>query len=178
MNFLPTDLEGARLIDLTPNRDARGFFARTFCEREFAEAGLHARFVQHSTSHTLRKGALRGMHFQRAPHAEIKLVSCLRGAIYDVIVDLRPTSPTFKRWQGFELSEENRRQLYIPEGFAHGFQTLADNCEVHYLISAFYAPEAAGGLRYDDPAFAIDWPLSVTDIADKDRAWPDFAASS
>jgi dTDP-4-dehydrorhamnose 3,5-epimerase len=177
MRFEETDLPGVWLIDPVPARDERGFFARTFCTREYAERGLVAGFVQHSTSHSSRCGTLRGMHFQRAPHQEIKVVSCLKGAIWDVVVDLRPWSSTFCKWRGFELSADNRRQLYIPEGMAHGFQTLRDDSEVGYLISAFYAPEAASGVRYDDPRFAISWPLPVSSISDKDRAWPDFTDS-
>lgn len=174
MIFTPTDLNGAWLVEPQPFRDPRGWFARTFCEREFAEHGLETRFVQHSTSQNVHKGTLRGMHFQREPHAEVKLVRCLKGAIYDAIIDLRPDSPTFKQTRGFELSAENGRQLYIPKGFAHGFQTLTDECEIGYLISEFYAPEASSGVRYDDPAFALAWPLPISVISDKDRAWPDF----
>lgn len=174
MLFTKTDLDGAWLIDPDPFRDARGWFARTFCEREFAEHGLETRFAQHSTSQNALKGTLRGMHFNRAPHAEAKLVRCLRGAIYDVIIDLRPGSPTYKRWIGAELTAENLRQIYIPRGFAHGFQTLTDACEIGYMISDFYVPEAATGVRHDDPAFAIEWPLPVTILSDKDKAWPDF----
>ena len=125
-------------------------------------------------SYNRRKGTLRGMHFQREPHAETKLVRVVRGAIYDVIIDLRPDSPTFKRWIGVELTAENRRALYVPAGFAHGFQTLADDTEVFYQVSAFYTPGAEGGVRYDDPAFAVSWPLPVSVISAKDAAWPDF----
>lgn len=174
MRFEETELRDARLIEPEPVRDHRGFFARTFCVREFADHGLTATFVQHSTSQSNTRGTLRGMHFQRAPHGEAKVVRCLQGAIWDVIIDLRPNSPTYRRWQGFELTPENRRQLYVPEGFAHGFQTLSDDTEVGYLISAFYVPDAASGVRHDDPAFDIDWPLEVTVISEKDRAWPEF----
>lgn len=174
MRFNETDLCGAWLIEPVPTRDQRGFFARTFCAQEYADHGLVARFVQHSTSQSAARGTLRGMHFQHAPHGEVKVVSCLKGAIWDVIIDLRPGSPSYRRWQGFELTADNRRQLYVPEGFAHGFQTLCDDAEVGYLISAFYAPVASSGVRYDDPAFAIDWPLSLTVISEKDRTWPDF----
>ena len=175
MRFEATELEGAWLIGLEPASDDRGFFARTFCMREFAEHGLETGFVQHSASYSTRRGTVRGMHFQRAPAAEVKLVNCVRGAIYDVIVDLRKRSLTYRCWQGFELSAENRRRLYIPAGYAHGFQTLSDDAEVEYLISEFYAPQSASGVRYDDPAFAISWPLSVASISDKDRLWPDYA---
>ena len=174
MRFEETKLCGAWLIEAEPAHDERGFFARTFCSREYAKRGLTTQFVQNSTSHSNARGTLRGMHFQRAPHAEVKVVSCLRGALWDVIIDLRPESPTYRRWQGFELSAANQRQLYIPAGFAHGFQTLCDDTRAGYLISAFYVPEAAAGVRYDDPAFAIEWPLPVSVISEKDRSWPDF----
>jgi len=174
MRFFETRLDGARLIDLEPVGDERGFFSRTFCVREFASHGLETSFVQHSLSHSAKRGTLRGMHFQTPPHGEVKLVECSKGAIWDVIIDIRRKSPTFGQWQGFELTAENHRHLYIPIGFAHGFQTLSDNTEVRYLISQFYEPSAASGLRYDDKAFAISWPLAVTVISDKDRLWPDF----
>lgn len=174
MQFLETDLADAWLIDLEPIGDQRGAFARTFCEREFARMGLKIRFVQHSVSHSRKAGTLRGMHFQRSPHEEVKLIRCIRGAIYDVIIDLRAGSPTRGQWASFELTHSNMRQLYIPAGFAHGFQTLCDNTEISYLISAFHAPEAAAGVRYNDPAFGIEWPLAVSAISDKDRAWADF----
>jgi dTDP-4-dehydrorhamnose 3,5-epimerase len=176
MRFEATGLDDAWLVRLDPVRDSRGFFARTFCVDEFGARGLETSFPQHSVSHSLRKGTVRGMHFQREPHAEVKLVRCLNGAIWDVIIDLRPASSTFRQWRGFELSEENGLQLYIPKGFAHGFQTLSDDARVNYLISEFYTPAAASGVRYDDPAFAITWPLSVASIAEKDRLWPDFIA--
>lgn len=175
MRFFETDLDGARLIELEPIRDERGFFSRSFCVKEFAAQSLEANFVQHSLSYSAARGTLRGMHFQAAPHSEVKVVDCVKGAIWDVIIDIRPDSPTYRKWQGFELTAENRRQLYIPAGFAHGFQTLSDNTEVHYLISAFYEPSAARGLRYDDPSFAIRWPLPIAVISAKDLAWPDFA---
>jgi dTDP-4-dehydrorhamnose 3,5-epimerase len=172
LRFEATTLAGTWLIEPVPARDERGFFARTFCVREFADRGLATGFVQHSASQSRTRGTLRGMHFQRAPHSEVKVVSCLKGAIWDVIIDLRPESTTYRRWQGFELTAENHRRLYVPEGFAHGFQTLCDDTEVGYLISAFYAPLAAAGVRHDDPAFAIEWPLPPTAISEKDRAWP------
>jgi dTDP-4-dehydrorhamnose 3,5-epimerase len=174
MRFSQLELCGAWLIEPVPARDERGFFARTFCAQEFEDHGLTSRFVQHNTSASVVTGTLRGMHFQRAPHGEVKVVSCLKGAIWDVIIDLRPRSPTYRQWQGFELSAANRSQLYVPKGFAHGFQTLCDDVEVGYLISAFYAPAAADGVRHDDPAFAIEWPLPVSVISEKDRTWPDF----
>ncbi|CAN1725039.1 dTDP-4-dehydrorhamnose 3,5-epimerase [Hyphomicrobium sp. 1Nfss2.1] len=170
-----TELADAKLIELQPHGDERGFFARTFCEREFAAHGLETSFVQHSTSFSATRGTLRGMHFQRGAAAEVKVVSCVRGAIYDVIIDLR-AGRNQGRWQGFELTADNRNRLYIPKGFAHGFQTLTDDVEVSYLISEFYAPDTASGVRYDDPAFAIRWPLAVTTLSEKDKSWPDFAA--
>jgi len=144
---------------------------------EFTKHGLETSFVQHSTSYSVKKGTLRGMHFQRPPHGEVKLVRCLRGVIWDVIIDLRPWSPTYLHCEGYRLSDGNRHQLYVPEGFGHGFQTLTPDAEVGYLISAFYAPEAASGVRYNDPLFAIDWPLPVEAISERDRSWPDFAAA-
>ena len=172
MQFTALDLEGAFVIEPTPVWDDRGSFARFFCEKEFGEHGLDTRFVQHSRSQSVTRGTLRGMHFQRAPHAEVKLVSCLRGALFDVIIDLRPHSTTYCRWVGVELTAENQRQLYIPRGFAHGFQTLVDDTITAYLISTFYAPDHAGGVRWDDPIFAIDWPLPVTAMSEKDQGWP------
>lgn len=175
MKFTESDIPGAWLIEPEPIRDSRGAFARVFCEKEFAARGLEIRYPQHSVSQNVTRGTLRGLHYQEAPHAEIKVVSCIRGAIFDVCVDLRPDSPTFRQWRAVELSADNRRLFYIPAGCAHGFQTLTDDAEAHYLISEFYAPEAARGVRYDDPAFAVTWPLPVSVISDKDRAWPDFA---
>lgn len=176
MRFIETGLPGAWIVEPEPVGDLRGCFARTFCVREFAAHGLATGFVQHSVSRSLVAGTLRGLHFQRPPHEEAKLVRCLRGAIWDVIVDLRPQSPARGRWQGFALSAANRRQLYVPEGFAHGFQTLEHDTEVAYLISAFHVPAAGGGVRHDDPALAIDWPLPVTAISARDRSWPLLAA--
>jgi dTDP-4-dehydrorhamnose 3,5-epimerase len=175
MRFHETKLCGAWLIEPVPHQDDRGFFARTFCVREYAELGLATSFVQNSTSHSVARGTLRGMHYQRAPHGEVKVVTCLHGAVWDVIIDLRPGSASYLCSQGFELTAESRRQLYVPAGFAHGFQTLRNDTEVGYLISAFYVPEAATGVRHDDPAFAIDWPLPVSSISEKDLTWPDFA---
>lgn len=176
MHFEETTLPGAWLIIPEPIRDDRGFFARTFCVRELAEHALETNFVQHSASVSHRKGTLRGMHFQKDPYGEVKIVTCINGAILDVIIDLRPTSPTFRKWQAFELSDENRHRLYIPKGFAHGFQTLTDEVELAYLISAFFEPSASTGVRYDDPAFGIEWPLPVSVISEKDKAWPEFQA--
>lgn len=176
MRFLETKLADAWLLEPEPIRDERGYFMRTFCARDFAERGLETHFVQHSRSFSARKGTLRGMHFQTAPHAEVKIVSCVAGAIYDVIVDLRPGSPTYRAWEGFELSADNGRQLYVPAGFAHGFQTLTDAAELNYLISAFYEPTASTGISYDDPTIGIRWPLPVTVISERDRSWGRLAA--
>ena len=181
MLFRKTNLADVRLIELEPIVDERGFFARTFCTREFDAEGLQSSFVQHSVSFTARAGSVRGMHFARHPHEEVKVVRCLAGAIHDVLIDLRPGSPTYRKWEAYELTPDNRLQLYVPTGFAHGFQTLAPNCAVSYLISAFYVPDAASGVRHDDPAFKIAWPLPVADMSPRDRTWPDFrhyAASS
>lgn len=174
MQFQATALDGPRLIVLEPMSDERGFFARSFCEREFAAAGLPTHFPQHSVSHNRVRGTLRGMHYQTAPDAESKVVRCVAGAMLDVIVDIRPSSPAFGRWESFELSSANRHQLYIPAGFAHGFQTLTDDTEVGYMISAFHAPHAAQGFRYDDPRIGITWPLPVAMISQKDLDWPPF----
>lgn len=175
MRFEAIGLDGAWLVHLEPIQDDRGFFARTFCVNEFGDRGLETEFPQHSVSCSAHRGTVRGMHFQKTPHQEVKLVRCLTGSIWDVIIDLRPASPTFRRWQGFELSDENGLQLYIPKGFAHGFQTLSDNARVNYLISEFHTPAAASGIRHNDSAFDVRWPLPVTRIAEKDLLWPDFA---
>lgn len=174
MIFQETELPGAYLIEPEKRGDERGFFARAWCAREMAEHGLAAELAQANLSRSAQAGTLRGMHFQRAPHAETKLVRCTRGSLYDVIVDLRPGSPTYRRWFGAELSADNGRMLYVPEGFAHGFQTLEDDTEAYYLVSEFYTPGAEGGVRYDDPAFAIRWPRPVTVISPKDESWPDY----
>ena len=174
MKFLPTELAGAYIIDIEPMADERGFFARTWCRLEFEKHGLNPGLAQCSISFNKKRGTLRGMHYQAKPHEESKVVRCTRGAIYDVIVDLRPESSTFKKWTAVELSAENRRMLYIPPGFAHGFQSLADDTEVFYQISEFYHPESARGLRWDDPAFGIQWPPAERTITDKDRQYSDF----
>ncbi len=176
MRFTETELKDAFVLDLERRADERGFFARAFCEKEFAEHRLETRFVQCNISFNERKGTLRGLHYQVAPHVETKLVRCFRGAIYDVIIDLRPDSPTYRRWLGVELSEDDRRMLYVPEGFAHGYQTLADATEAFYHVSAFYAPGEERGVRWNDPAFEIEWPEpEPTVISDKDATWPNFA---
>ncbi|RVD59194.1 dTDP-4-dehydrorhamnose 3,5-epimerase [Mesorhizobium sp. M2D.F.Ca.ET.185.01.1.1] len=172
MRFHPSSLSGPRLVEPEPIWDERGFFSRTFCVSEFSDHGLTTSFVQHSMSYSRHKHTLRGMHFQHPPHAEVKLVSCIAGSIYDVIVDLRPQSPSYLKWEGFELTASNRRMLYIPCGFAHGFQTLGPDSTVSYMISEFYTPAAARGLRYDDPRLAIDWPAPPSILSDRDRHWP------
>ncbi len=174
MIFEETALPGACTIDIEKREDARGFFARGWCQREFADHGLASNLVQVNISCNKRAGTLRGMHWQTVPAAETKLVRCTRGAIYDVIVDLRPDSPTYRQWIGVELTAGNYRMLYVPEQFAHGFQTLEDDTEVTYQVSAFYTPEAERGARYNDPAFGITWPLPAEVISDKDRTWPDY----
>ena len=158
MNFTGTKLPGAMVIELDPKADERGFLARTWCQNEFAARGLQTELRQCNLSFNEKKGTLRGLHYQAKPHAEAKLVTCVRGAIYDVAVDLRPDSPTFKQWLAVELTAANRRMLYIPEGLAHGFQTLEDHSEVFYYMFEFYHPESARGVRWDDPAFEIKWP--------------------
>lgn len=174
MFFTEIKLEGAFIIDLESRTDERGFFARTFCMRKFEAFGLNANVMQCNLSFNLKKGTLRGMHYQIAPSTETKLVRCVRGAIYDVIIDLRPTSPTYLAHIGVELTAENRRSLYIAEQIAHGFQTLMDETEVIYQMGDFYAPEYSCGYRYDDPAFGIEWPLPVSVISNKDREWSLF----
>jgi len=171
MRFIAAELAGAWIIEPEPHEDGRGLFARTFCAREFREHGLVDTLVQCNTSWNARKGTLRGLHYQLPPSSEIKLVRCTAGALWDVIVDLRPDSPTFLQHVGVELTAKNRRALYIPEMFAHGFQTLEDDTEVFYQMSEFYAPKSARGLRFDDPKLAIKWPLPATSISDQDRSW-------
>lgn len=179
MLFSPSSLPGAFVISLEPHTDVRGLFARTVCEEEFARAGLNGRFVQQSLSWNPRSGTLRGMHFQKSPHAEDKLVRVTRGAIFDVIVDLRPGSQTERKWFGQELSADNRLQLYIPKGFAHGFQTLAADTEVLYQMTEPFQAAAAGGFRWDDAAIAIEWPQTKARlIGERDLALPFLAEAS
>ncbi|MCU1283247.1 MAG: dTDP-4-dehydrorhamnose 3,5-epimerase [bacterium] len=176
MKFSPTELSGVWLIDLERHSDERGFFARTWCRDELADHGLDPELAQSSISHNRRAGTLRGMHYQAEPHAESKIVSCVRGAIYDVVLDLRPHSVSYRRWLAVELSAERGRMVYIPKGCAHGFQTLTDDAVVDYRISVPYAPDHARGVRWDDPAFAIAWPAAEQrTISDRDRSFPDFA---
>lgn len=179
MEFIPTKLRGAFLIEPTELEDERGFFARTWCQKEFAERGLNPNLVQCSISFNKLRGTLRGMHYQVAPHEEAKLVRCTMGAIYDVIIDLRPDSPTFKEWVATELTAENRLMLFIPEGFAHGFITMKDASEVFYQISEYYHSESARGIRWDDPTFGIKWFLDgPTVISQRDEAYSDFSTTS
>lgn len=169
-----TPLPGVWLVTPELQEDFRGFFARTWCEREFAAAGVVDRWVQSSVSFNKKRGTLRGLHYQRAPYEEAKLVRCTMGAIYDVVVDLRPESPSFKKHMTVELTAENRKTIYIPKGCAHGFQTLQDDTEVLYHMSELYAPDHAAGVRWDDPAFAIAWPDRNPILAERDRRFPDF----
>jgi dTDP-4-dehydrorhamnose 3,5-epimerase len=171
MIFIETALKGAFIIEPEPIRDERGFFACTWNQEEFARRGLNPRVVQANVSFNRQRGTIRGMHFQMSPHQEAKLVRCTTGSIYDVIIDRRDDSPSLNQWIGLELSAGNRRMLYVPEGFAHGFQTLEDNTEVAYQISEYYHPESACGVRWDDPAFGIKWPLQVSEISEKDRSY-------
>jgi dTDP-4-dehydrorhamnose 3,5-epimerase len=173
LKFEPLAIAGAVLISIDPQADARGFFARTFCVDEFAAAGLRIDFVQDSISYNRRRGTLRGLHYQRPPHAETKIVRCTQGAVFDVVVDLRPDSPSFGRWTAVELTAENGRMVYIPAGLAHGFKTLADNTVVEYRIACRYAPAAAAGVRWDDPSLAIEWPATPElVISERDTALP------
>jgi len=174
VKFQPTELLGAFVITPEPHRDERGLFARIWCAREFEENGLDPRLAQCSVSFNPIKGTLRGLHYQVEPHAEAKCVRCTRGAIYDVILDLRSTTPTFEQWLSFELTADNRLALYLPEGMAHGFQTLVPDTEVMYHMSEFYHPESARGVRWDDPAFGIAWPPDQRTMSDRDRLFPDF----
>ena len=174
MKFHETPLHGAYLIELERRGDDRGFFARFFCEKEFGAAGLETRFVQINNSLTGSRGTLRGLHYQLPPSAEVKVVRAVKGARWDVIVDLRAGSPTYRKWFGAELNEDNRRMMYVPRGFAHGFVTLTDSVEALYLDSAFYDPGAERGLRWDDPAVAIEWPVQPQEMSEKDRNWPDL----
>jgi len=174
MRFTETALAGAYVVELEPVRDERGFFARSWCREEFRARGLNPELVQCNVSFNQRRGTLRGMHFQAAPAAEAKLVRCARGAIYDVLVDLRPESSTYTRWLAFELTADNYRAVYLPEGFAHGFVTLEDSSEVFYQMSEFYAPDAARGIRWNDPQLGIEWPVRNPILSPRDASYPDF----
>ena len=175
MIFHETTLKDAWVMDIEPRGDARGFFARTFAQEEFAAHGMVDAYVQQNMSVSARKGTIRGLHYQVRPHSEAKVVRCVKGAICDVIVDLRKSSPTFLKYEAFELSADNRRILYCPPGFAHGAMTLTDDVEFTYLVSAHYAASAERGLRFDDPVIGIAWPIPASEVSDKDRAWPDIS---
>ncbi len=172
MKFIPTDLKDAYLVELEPRGDDRGFFARTMCREEFSVIGIESDFVQQNISYSAQRGTLRGLHFQKSPHGEDKLIRCISGAIVDVIVDIRQDSPTYMQHQMFELTSRNRLQLFVPKGFAHSFMTLEENVEVSYLVTTRYTPSSEDGLRYDDEALGIEWPLPVSVISDKDANWP------
>lgn len=174
MLFAETKLQGVWIIEPERKEDKRGFFARVFCVDEFSNHHLETGLAQSSIAFSKKKGTLRGMHFQKAPHEEVKVVRCTMGAVYDVLLDLRPASPTFKQWAAVELTSENRRMVYIPGGFAHGYLTLEDNSEVYYQMSEFYHPESEGGVRWNDPVFGIAWPAPVVVISEKDANCKDF----
>lgn len=174
MIFTETKLAGAFLVEPERNDDERGFFARNWSQKEFAERGLVSQFVESNISFSYRLGTLRGIHFQRAPHGQVKLVRCTTGAIFDVIIDLRPDSPTFQQWMSVELTARNRLMLYVPLDFAHGFQTLEDDTEVTYQVSSPYHPESSSGVRWNDPTFRIPWPAAERIIIERDRLYPDF----
>lgn len=170
-----TSLKDALIIDLKRIGDERGFFARAWCRAELADAGVEATVVQANIGYCAQRGTLRGLHYQKAPHEEQKWIRCVRGSVFDVIVDLRQDSPTYRKWLGVELSAEDRRMLYVPKGFAHGYLSLEDDCEVLYMVSEYYAPDHEAGIRWDDPAFGINWPVNEELIlSEKDRNWPDF----
>ncbi len=174
MKFAPTAIPGAYVVEIEPREDERGFFARGWCQKEFRDHGLSPVVAQCNLSFNRWKGTVRGLHYQLAPHAENKLVRCTAGAVFDVAVDLRPESPAFRRWVGVELSASNRRMFYVPEGCAHGYQTLDDGSEVFYQVSDFYHPESERGVRWNDPAFGIAWPLPPSAVSPKDQGYPDF----
>lgn len=174
MKFTETKVSGVFLIEPELHADDRGSFARSFCVDEFNEAGIDIHIVQANISFNKHSGAVRGMHYQVSPHAEAKVVRCTRGALHDVVIDLRSESPTFCRWIAAELNAEKNTEMFVPQGCAHGFQTLVDNTEVSYLMSERYVPESASGVRYDDPAFGVEWPLAISFVADRDRSWPEF----
>lgn len=177
MIFTPTKLRDAYIVEIEKREDDRGFFARSWCRREFAERRMVSDLAQANVSFSLKRGTLRGMHYQMKPYEETKLIRCTRGAIYDVIIDLRPNSTTYGQWVGAELTADNYKMLYVPEGLAHGFQTLSDDAEVAYQMSQFFTPGAARGIRYNDPAFGIQWPMKVEVISSEDASWPDFSTN-
>lgn len=177
MKFIETKLKGAYLVEIEKIGDERGYFGRAWCQREFEAMGLNTGIKQINTSFSRDKGTLRGLHYQADPHQEVKFVRCTQGRIFDVIVDLRPDSPTFLQWDGYELSAENGRMLYVPEHFATGFLALEDDCGMYYSTTEFYAPDAARGIRYNDPAVGIEWPAEITTVSDADRERPDLSVS-
>ncbi|QCX39137.1 dTDP-4-dehydrorhamnose 3,5-epimerase [Aureibaculum algae] len=174
MLFKETKLKGVFLLNLEKIEDGRGFFSRLWCKKELEEKNLNADVVQSNISYNKKKGTLRGLHYQKAPYEETKYVRCTKGAMYDVVVDLRPDSPTYKQWLGVELSEENASMLYVPKGCAHGYLALEDHTEVTYFVTQFYKSDAEGGIRYDDKSFNIEWPIAITEISDKDKNRPDY----
>lgn len=179
MNFEPIPISGAYVVRIERVVDDRGFFARTFCEREFAAKRLISRMVQSNIGFSRKAGILRGLHYQTPPYSEAKLVRCIRGAVFDVMADVRVESPTYRSWFGLELNVENLKMIYVPEGVAHGYLSLVDESELFYQVSAFYAPGAEKGIRWNDPAFSIEWPsMGNLTISDKDRSWPDFAVET
>ena len=178
MLFTKTKIPGVTVIELEPRHDERGFFARQWCAEELARAGLDPRVTQINLARSTAAGTLRGVHYQMAPHAEVKLVRCTRGVVFDVALDLRPSSPTFRDWFGVELDAESGRMLYVPEGCAHGYLTLVPDCDLVYQASVTYAPKSARGVRFDDPAFAIAWPAPIRVISEQDRSWPSFSSTA
>ncbi len=172
MRFTTTPLAGAWVIDSDPHKDDRGWFMRVWCAEEFSEHGIEFKPVQANMGLSLHKGTIRGLHFQKAPALEAKLIRCTRGSIFDVAIDIRPESSTYGKWYGIELSSENNRMLYVPEGYAHGYQTLQDSTEIYYLTSQYYTPKLSFGVRFNDPLFCIKWPLAVTMVSEQDRNWP------
>jgi len=174
MKFTKTNISDLYIIEIEKKEDSRGYFARTFCKKEFASQDLQTDFVQSNIAHSDSKGTLRGMHYQKSPHSETKIVRCTRGSLYDIAIDLRPGSPTFKKWFGTELSDSGNKMLYIPKGFAHGYLTLQDKTEIQYMVSECYTPSSEKGVRYNDPAFNIKWPIEPKIISKKDKNWPDF----
>ncbi len=174
MKFTTLDLEGAFVIEVDKIEDQRGFFGRLWCEKEFKSYNLETKIVQSNVSLSKKKGTLRGMHIQKGEYAETKFVRCTKGSVFDVIIDLRPESPTFKKWYGIELTADNYKMIYVPEGFAHGFLTLENNSEVYYMVTQFYSPKHEIGIRYDDPEIAVKWPSEIKEISIKDKNHPDF----
>ena len=175
MNFNSTDIDGLYYVDIDRLKDQRGFFGRAFCRQEFEEIGLDSEICQANISYNKSAGTLRGMHYQKHPYQESKFIRCIRGSIYDVVIDLRKDSPTYCHSFGIELNDENRTALFVPKDFAHGFVTLADDTEVIYMVSQSYVPNAEEGIRWDDPFFAIDWPINPSLVSPKDAQWPDFS---